>query len=144
MKITIHLALFFTLAVLGLSACSKEKKIERSLFKKDGVWDVTSVHHLYYSYDSLISDETYYTHPAFVFYKRGKFEWENGSVTGTWLNTDDDIVITLDQPSLNSSNVYIFQIIEESKGEMTLKRTRSVVDMGSWTSIDTYRIKRRK
>lgn len=136
--------LVLSLFVIGLSSCSKEKKIERALIKKDGIWDVTSFHYKWYSYDSLSGESTTSDHPAFVFHKDGRFEWENGNITGTWLNTDDEIVITLDQPSMNNSNIYILKIIEESKDEMTLKRRRWYVDMGSWTQDATYQIKRRK
>lgn len=143
MKITIKIALLLTM-VLGLAACSKEKKIERTLLKNDGIWDVTSVHHMYYSYDSLVHDTTWHDQEAFIFHKGGMFERENSDVTGTWMNTDDDIVITLNQSAMNGSNIYVLKIIEGSKDEMILERSRKVVDMGVWTSIDTYQIKRRK
>ncbi|WP_300665118.1 hypothetical protein [Fluviicola sp.] len=145
MRITIKSVLLLAIIFSGLSACTKEKKLERSLLKKEGVWDVVNVHNMYYSYDSLINESNSTDHTAFVFQKGGKFSWENGNDTGTWFNTDNEIVITLvNQWSYNNNNVLIFRVIEESKNEMTLEYAKLTVDMGVWKSVTTYRIKRRK
>lgn len=142
MRITAGIILLSAIIFSGLSACTKEKKLERSLLKKDGVWDVANVHALHYYYDSLISESNSSDNAAFVFHKNGKFE--QGNSTGTWLNTDDEIVITLNEPSLNNTNVSIFKIIKESKNEMTLQRNYLIVDMGVWKTVSTYQVKRRK
>lgn len=142
MGITIKSILLLAIIFSGLSACTKEKRLERSLLKKEGVWDIVNIHTLYYSYDSLISESNSTDNVAFVFHKGGKLE--KGNITGTWLNTDDEIIITLNTSSLNNNNVSIFKIMKESKNEMTLQSKHWVVDMGSWTSIKTYQIKRRK
>lgn len=142
MRITAGFILLAAIIFSGLSACTKEKKLERSLLKKEGIWDVTNVHGKFYYYDSLISESHSTDNAAFVFHKNGKFE--QGNSTGTWLNTDDEIVITLNEPSMNNTNVSIFKIIKESKNEMTLQRNYEVVDMGVWKTISTYEIKRRK
>lgn len=131
----------------GLAACSKEKKTERSLLKKEGVWDISNYHLLIYnSEDSLIQDNSHDNYGTFSFHKDGAFEWENTGENpfkyeGNWMNTDDEIMIALDDFSYHGPD--IFKIIEQSKNEMTLQTITKMPDIVYLKIIETYRIKRR-
>lgn len=147
MKKITKLLFLFAVFLFGLTACSKEKKIERSLLKKDGVWDVVNYHRLTYSdTDSLIDEEIDTDFAIFNFYKDGSFKWQINSDSpagydGTWLNTDDEIVIALDQFSYHGPNV--FKIINKSKNEMTLESITRFPDIATYKHVETYQIKRR-
>ena len=151
MKITINLALFFTLALLGLSACSKEKKIERSLQKKDGTWDVVNCHVMSYNDDGTFYGEyNYDNYATFVFHKNGKFEWFSFNTStdpiheGTWLNTDEELMINRPGSSLIPGNeAWVFKIVKESKNEMTLHRISRKPDIVVFKDDATYQLKRR-
>jgi hypothetical protein len=147
MKISQYL-FFAVLFALGTFSCSKEKKTERMLLKKDGVWDVKEYHLLVYNADdSLILESNQTNYASFVFHKNGDFEWSSygsapSSPNGTWLNTDDELIV-----SLNANYYYgpiVLKIIEKSKSEMTLQSITRMPDIAVYKDIATYRIQRRK
>ncbi len=149
MRITTDFLLFFTVILLGLSACSKEKKIERSLRKKDGVWEVTNYHYLSYYYtgeDTLVNEKSIDNYGTFRFHNNGHFQstgqgtWNN--YEGTWMNTENELVITgKDVDYYGSAKVY--RISEQSGNQMTLKRTARKLDIPDVKLIETLQLKRR-
>lgn len=150
MRITIKSILLLAIVFLGLSACSKEKKIERSLIKKDGIWDVVNVHRLSYNNDgSVHSESNSDNYATFVFLKKGKFEWYtfNSSTElvheGIWVNTDDELMITRPKSLIPGNDAWVFEIVKQSKNEMTLHRISKKPDIVSYKDEVTYQLKRR-
>ncbi|WP_343637725.1 hypothetical protein [Fluviicola sp.] len=112
---------------MGLASCSKEKRIEKNLARKDGKWDVESYEYkyyyngTYYPYDSF----TYTNAGSFVFEKNGTYTWtfiadgESDISTGTWSNSGDELTLVQ-----NSSTVK-FKILEESKKKIKIEYTET-------------------
>jgi len=97
------LTLFLTIAVVGIaSACSKEKKITKSLWKEEGTWKVTTSSYAYYSMgtyntstgkyeDSLTASSGDFNGNTFVF---EKYDNASGEGNGTYTSTDTTINFT--------------------------------------------------
>lgn len=127
MKNTAKLLLVLSLFALGFTACSKEKRIERHLVRKEGKWDVKTYDYKYYYNNTYYPNESYtYTGAGnFVFEKNGTYIWttildgETDISAGTWENTADELTLVQNSFALK------FKILEESKKEMKLEYTES-------------------
>lgn len=148
MKITINLALFFTMAFLGLLACSKEKKIERSLKRSVGEWNVTNYHSIYhlYSEDTMVFETNTDNYATYRFMNNGDFQssGEKGynNYEGTWMNTEDELVIVGKDVNYYGSAL-VYKISEYSGDKMTLKRTEKGMDIDGFMKIETLKLERR-
>lgn len=117
--------LIFTLFIVfvGLSACSKDKRIERRLEKKDGKWNIKSMSYQYFNNNSLEDSFMFTNAGSFVFDDNGSviynydYDGDSGSQSGTWSNTEDEVIMILD------GEVLTMKIEEESRKEMTLNWT---------------------
>ncbi|WP_343748582.1 hypothetical protein [Fluviicola sp.] len=116
----------FLLSVLTvvLSACSKEKRIEHWLVRKDGKWDVTSIDYKYYVNNTLQSSANIPNAGNIVFDKKGSVVMTlvlNGSPetsSGTWTNTKDQITMMF------NGEASVFKILDKpKKDKMTIQTT---------------------
>ncbi len=112
---------------LGLASCSKEKRIERNLARKDGKWEVESYEYKYYYNGTFYPYESYtYANAGnFVFEKGGTYTWtfiadgESDVSTGTWSNSGDELTLA------RNSDVLKFKILEESKKKIKIEYTET-------------------
>lgn len=127
MKSLAKLLLVLSVFAIGFSSCSKEKRIERHLVRKEGKWNVDTYDYKYY-YNSTYYPNDSYTYSSagnFVFEKNGTYIWttimdgDTDASTGTWTNTADEITLVQNSFSLK------FKILEESKKEMKLEYTET-------------------
>lgn len=127
MKNATKLLLVLPFFVLVFTACSKEKRIERHLVRKEGKWNVSTYDYKYYYNNTFYPNESYtYTGAGnFVFEKNGTYIWttimdgDTDISTGTWENTADELTLVQNSFALK------FKILEESKKEMKLEYTES-------------------
>lgn len=93
-------------------ACSKDKKIEKTLYKKDGVWNVSSVEYTYTNQNLTTLAQTVLTGTAkdagtFTFSKDGDvsydFTFEGRNKTGTYNYTVSDGSISVTSVSQSVS-----------------------------------------
>lgn len=136
-KILILLVVF----AMGLASCSKEKRIEKNLARKDGKWDVESYEYKYYyngtffPYDSF----TYTNAGNFVFEKNGTYIWtfiadgDTDVSTGTWSNSGDELTL------VQNSDALKFKILEESKKKIKIEYTET-----DGTEKETYTLTLKK
>lgn len=151
MKITIKITLLLTMG-LGLAACSKEKKIERSLQRFKGVWEVTNYHSLYYHYfeeDTVFSEQNIDNYATFRFFNNGNFEstgdnyYLYNNYEGTWMNTEDELIIMGEDVDYYGTAL-VYQIIGQSGNQMTLTRTIYKNDIQWFKKIETLQLKHLK
>lgn len=115
---------------IGLSSCSKDKRIERRLARKDGKWNITSMTYQYYIGNTLMDSEAYTNAGSFVFNDNGSviynysYDGDSGSEGGTWTNTEDDVTMIFD------GEVVVMKIDDESKKKMTLNWTEEYPSTG--------------
>lgn len=127
MKKATKLLLILSLFALVFTACSKEKRIERHLVRKEGKWNVETYDYKYYYNNTFFPNESYTYSGAgnFVFEKNGTYVWttimdgDTDISTGTWENTADELTLVQNSFTLK------FKILEESKKEMKLEYTES-------------------
>ncbi|TSJ39067.1 lipocalin family protein [Fluviicola chungangensis] len=124
MKMYAKILSLFLVLLIGLSACSKEKRIEKQLIKKDGKWKITSVDYKYYQNNVMESSMNFPNAGTIEFDKKGSFVMVitlNGSpqtVGGTWTNSEDEITIIAD------GGTTVMKITDgPKKGKMTLEET---------------------
>jgi hypothetical protein len=116
-KILPILALIFLVA----TACSKQKKLERTLHKKNGTWNIDSYNYNEYENNVLVSSQTYVNAGTYVFADNGtgtatfKIDGDSEVNAFTWTNTDDKITTIID------GEVIIFNVKNQSKKEMELE-----------------------
>jgi hypothetical protein len=102
MKTVTKMLFLFAILFIGLASCSKEKRIERQLVKKDGKWKITSVDYKYYLENELQASQNFANAGTIEFSKKGTFIMtitSSGSPetsAGTWTNTEDKITIVTD------------------------------------------------
>lgn len=126
MKIT-KLLLLLSIVALGFTGCSKEKRIEKNLVRKEGKWNVQTYDYKYYYSNTYYPNESFsYSNAGnIVFEKNGTYIWTftaDGSSdisTGTWSNTADELTLIEDSDALK------FKILDESRKEMKLEYTES-------------------
>lgn len=124
MKMHVKILSLFAVLLIGLSACSKEKRIEKQLIKKDGKWKITSIDYKYYQNNVLGSSENYPNAGTIEFDKKGTcvltitLSGSPEAVAGTWTNSEDNITITA------NGETTIMKITDgPKKGKMTLEET---------------------
>ena len=124
MKMLTKVLFLFAVLFIGLSSCSKEKRIERQLIKKDGKWKITSIDYKYYLDNELNYSENYPNAGTIEFDKKGTCVLTitlSGSPevsSGTWTNSEDNITITAD------GETTVMRIAEgPKKGKMDLEQT---------------------
>jgi hypothetical protein len=98
MKVFTKISVVVSVLLIGLASCSKEKRVENQLTKKDGKWDVNSVEYRYYLGGSVQESATYPATGSMQFKKNGSFFMNivigagfSLTSSGTWTNTEDQI-----------------------------------------------------
>nr|WP_294861717.1 hypothetical protein [uncultured Fluviicola sp.] len=124
MRILTKFLFVFAVLFIGLASCSKEKRIERQLVKKDGKWKVTSIDYKYYLDNSLQESANFPNAGTIEFSKKGSFVMMlalNGSPEtygGTWTNSKDAITI------ISDGNTSVLKIVDgPKKDKMSLEET---------------------
>ncbi|AEA44421.1 hypothetical protein [Fluviicola taffensis] len=129
MKIFTRILVVIVVSFVGLASCSKVKRVENQLTKKEGKWDVKSVDYKYYLDGSVEESDNYPATGTMEFKKNGSFFLNIflGVVpltsSGTWTNTEDQITLIANgQPS-------VLKITDgPKKGKLVLVETYSYPD----------------
>jgi hypothetical protein len=119
MKKTFYIFLISFL-IFALGACSKDKKIERTLVRLEGLWNVDMLYmEIYNSSEVLFADSS--ENGGFIeFLRKGKLLWtftggdEHISYDGVWSNTEDELYMKV------SGEQHTYQILEFSKDRIHL------------------------
>lgn len=127
MKNVTKFLFLFAILSLVLASCSKEKKMEKQLTKKDGKWNAQSVNYKYYVGSSLEESGNYPATGVVEFKKGGSFLMNISfgagvylTSSGTWTNTKDQITIIAD------GQASVLKIIEgPKKDKLVLEETFS-------------------
>lgn len=126
MKQFTKILFLFAVLFVGLSACSKEKRVERQLVKKDGEWKIASLEYRYYVSNEIQATGSYANAGKIEFGKKGTFTMTTniGGVTevtaGTWTNSDDEITVIV------SGTGSVLKIADgPKKGKLRLEQTES-------------------
>lgn len=142
MKKIAKILFLFAILSVALAACSKEKKIERALIKKDGKWTVTSIDYKYYVNNQLQSSANYPNAGTIEFSKKGSFVMTvtlSGSpqnAGGTWTNSEDNITL------IANGETTVLKITDgPKKDKMTLVETNYDNSTGEKETL-TYYLKR--
>jgi hypothetical protein len=125
-KIAFILALVFV--SLGMFGCSKEKAIEKSLYKNGGEWkiDVFNTEIFDQSNDTLMYSEYTTNAGSIEFYENGTVIWKitlSGTPNyfgGNWINSEDQITMII------NGSVEFYKLVEHSKEKISL--TREVIE----------------
>jgi hypothetical protein len=134
--------LIILLAGFMLSACSKDRRLERRLYKKEGKWNIASISANTYVNGNLDESESISDAGYFLFEKNGTFVFhqeyagDEYSSGGTWANTEEDLFLNVEGSTLR------LEIENESAKEMDLVNRQSYDD-STQTTI-TYHIERDK
>lgn len=142
MKKIAKILFLFAILSVALAACSKEKKIERALIKKDGKWKVTSIDYKYYVNNQLQTSANYPNAGTIEFSKKGSFVMTitlSGSPQnsgGTWTNNKDNITL------IANGETTVLRIADgPKKDKMTLEETNYDNSSGGKETL-TYYLKR--
>lgn len=142
MKILTKFLFVFAVLFIGLASCSKEKRIERQLVKKDGKWKITSVDYKYYLDNTLQSSANFPNAGTIEFNKKGSFVMTitlSGSpqtTGGTWTNSKDAITI------ISDGNTSVLKIVDgPKKDKMNLEETDYYNDTAE-KEVYTYHLER--
>jgi hypothetical protein len=141
MKKVAKLLLVLSVIAVGLAGCSKEKRIERHLYRKDGKWNNTLYEYKYIEGGSVTYSEVYANAGYIEFDKNGSYVWtfisdgDSDVEAGTWTNTEDQLTM------ISNSVALQFKILEESKKEMKLEYTEY---NGSDTEVYTLTLEKAK
>lgn len=125
MKNVTKVLLLLSVFAIGLSGCSKEKRIEKQLYSKSGKWNNTLYDYKYYSNGNQESSIVYQNAGYIEFEKNGTYTWvftadgDTDASSGTWSNTETDLTM------IESGYATVFKIVEESKKEMKLEYTET-------------------
>lgn len=139
MKRIIILSITSVVFLLAQS-CSKDKRIERSLEKKDGKWNISKYTYEEYANGSLSDSETYLNAGNIVFDDNGVLIWTfiiDGDVEmfgGQWSNDDESITLIIDGDAIK------FDILERSRKEMKLSAVVDTYTIGSTTYEDKFQL----
>ena len=142
MKMYTKMLSLFIVLLIGFSSCSKEKRIEKQLIKKDGKWKITSVDYKYYQNNVLGSSENYPNAGTIEFDKKGTcvltltLSGSPETTAGTWTNSKDNITITA------NGGTSVMKITEgPKKGKMDLEETDYYNDTAE-KEVYTYHLQR--
>jgi hypothetical protein len=132
---------FLMVIFLLATSCSKEKKIEKNLYKKEGKWNITTFTYSEFENNVLVDKETYGNVGSFVFNKNKtgimttNFDGDVYSEAFTWTNSENEITI------ISGNDAIIFKIISESKKSMELEFTDSYsYDGVSYKDVTTLKL----
>ena len=109
-----------------VTSCSKEKQLERRLFKKGGDWNVVQLRNFEYEDGVLLYDDTYSNCGTFHFGKDGKgnYSFNIAGITDsgnfTWSNDETKVTIDTD----------IYSVVKNEKDAVTLKFTETYYESG--------------
>ncbi|MEX0968792.1 MAG: hypothetical protein WD077_16295 [Bacteroidia bacterium] len=98
---TLKLICFVVVAGVAFTACSKEKRLEKRLTKKEGVWNITSLEYKYFADGALYEDRTFSNVGSFEFEETsGTMRLDSAlfgdsamSIPFTWDNTEDMVTV---------------------------------------------------
>lgn len=142
MKTLTKILLLTAILAVGLASCSKEKRIERQLIKKDGKWKITSVDYKYYVANTLQSSANFPNAGTIEFNKKGSYVMTitlSGSPEtsgGTWTNGKDNITL------ISDGTTSVLKIMEgPKKGKMDLEETDYYNSTGE-KEVYTYHLQR--
>jgi hypothetical protein len=142
MRILTKFLFVFAVLFIGLASCSKEKRIENQLVKKDGKWKVTSIDYKYYLNNELQQSANFPNAGTIEFSKKGSFVMTitlSGSpqtTGGTWTNSKDAITI------ISDGNTSVLKIVDgPKKGKMNLEETDYYNDTAE-KEVYTYHLER--
>lgn len=142
MKTAARFLFVFAVLFIGLASCSKEKRLERQLVKKDGKWKITSVDYKYYVQNQLQASANFPNAGTIEFNKKGSFVMTitlSGSPEtsgGTWTNSKDEITMTSD------GNTTVLKVLERpKKDKMDLEQTDYYNDTAE-KEVYVYHLKR--
>lgn len=102
MKMVTKVLFLFAILLVGFSSCSKEKRIERQLIRKDGEWKIASLEYRYYVSNELQAVGSYVNAGKIEFDKKGTFTMTTNlggvpeTTAGTWTNSEDEIIVSAD------------------------------------------------
>jgi hypothetical protein len=141
-KINVLLFVIATLAVV--TSCSKENRINKNLWKKDGVWKIEALHVKQTSTNSADNyEETVSNYGTMTFYENGSgkytFTVQGDTETGTftYTNTESELELIID------GNLRNFSIEEWEKDQLTISITENFTSSGeSITYIETMDLKK--
>ncbi len=133
MKKIIPIVMTLLLAFV-LSSCSKEKRVAKTLYRKDGLWTIET-----YKVTTTEDGVNQGTIDLMALGLTGTMDFAEGGALaftfsflgqteteiGIWSNTSDKITITTDGETL------VYDIIERSKKELELKATDTYSSGGS-------------
>lgn len=130
----------FLIGSIALTSCSKEKQLERRLFKKGGDWNVVSLHEVEYEDGSLIYDDTYTNCGTFHFDKDGKGSYSltiaGQTESGNFSWSNDETTITMDGS--------IYQVVKNEKDAITVKSSESYYSGGfQYNDEETINLERK-
>lgn len=144
MKNITSILLLLSVFAIGLSGCSKEKKIEKHLSSKSGKWNNTLYEYKYYQ-DGTLEDVTTYPNAGFIeFQKGGGYDWTftmDGTTTvsyGSWTNTDTQLSLT------EGGNTTVWTILEESKKTLKIEYTETSTEFGDEKEVYTLTFEKSK
>jgi hypothetical protein len=136
MKNTAKFVLLLSAVMLVLASCSKEKKIEKQLVRKDGKWEVTNLQYRYYLNNELEGANSFVNAGTIEFNKKGSFvmtltlSGSTQTTAGTWTNSEDKITITV-----NGETTVLRIDKAPKKGEMDLEE---VIDYNDTNEKEVY------
>ena len=112
--------------LLLVTACSKESRIERRIYSKEGKWNVDKYTTTEYENGAVTATGSIYDAGYFVFEKNGVFASVipifPQNTSGLWSSTEDEVILIFE------NNGYPFKISGESRREMTLESTQVYSD----------------
>lgn len=132
-----------------VSSCSKETKIEKNLYKKDGEWNIESLAAKQTStYAPDVFDETFNNCGTFTFKKDGSGNFiltiDGDSETNTFSHSNTEDKLTL----IINGETRVFDILEWEKDEMKIAITENFYEgvdgnVGTGTYKETYSLKKK-
>ncbi len=142
MKACTKILFLFAVLFVGLASCSKEKRVERQLIKKDGKWKITSIDYKYYQNNVLGASANFPNAGTIEFDKKGScvmtltLSGSPETIAGTWTNSEDEITIT------SNGETSVLKIMEgPKKGKMKLEETDYYNDTAE-KEVNTYNLER--
>lgn len=126
------------------ASCNKQKQLEKTLFKKNGTWNINTFTYTGYEDNVLYYNETFSNAGTFVFAENGTgtatftIDGDTDVNAFTWTNTEDKITIVIDGDAI------IFDVKDQSKSTMELENTDSYTDMGiSYRDVTNMKLEKK-
>ncbi|HZH87341.1 MAG TPA: membrane lipoprotein lipid attachment site-containing protein [Brumimicrobium sp.] len=140
--------LFVILLVFIATACSKEEKISRNLWKQNGTWNVESYYHKIGSEETFILESTIIEYGSILFYKNGTGlqVFGNGGYEAssffTYTHTEEQLIIVFDD---SNHNEWVYDM-DWKKNEMRLSYDKTAVKSNGYLyyNIEKMHLKKKK